>query len=257
MTLVGRGPMRLKLDYYYASMSALIRHPHLSDDVPFGWVRVDCHSHTMWSGDATTTPDEMEEAVESCGIEVLCITDHGTIDGALALRDRLACRVIVGQETRTSVGEVIGLFLTDRIAPGLGPFEVAERIREQGGLVYIPHPFDPMRQCLRREELLDLIAAGMVDAIEVFNAKTSLAHLNAEAASLANSKGLPGGAGSDAHIAEALGAGYVMMPDFDGPKSFLEGLHHAKVVGHHYDAARPWRARIVPSLSSDLSSKLL
>lgn len=203
----------------------------------------------MWSGDATTTADELEEAIESSGIEVLCITDHGTIDGAMALRDRLGCRVVVGQETNTAAGEVIGLFLSERIPAGLRPREVAERIREQGGLVYIPHPFDPMRRCLRREDLLGLVAAGLVDAIEVFNAKTSLAHLNAEAASLARQADLPGGAGSDAHIAEALGAGYVVMPDFEGPTSFLEALRHGRIVGHHYDEARPWRARIVPSVT--------
>ncbi len=245
--------MQSVLDHYHTSMNAHQRHPHLGDEVPSGWVRVDCHSHTMWSGDATTTPDEMEEAVESCGIEVLCITDHGTIDGAMALRDRLACRVVVGQETRTSAGEVIGLFLTERIPPGLRPVEVAERIREQGGLVYIPHPFDPMRQCLRREDLLGLVGAGLVDAIEVFNAKTSLAHLNDEAASLARREGLPGGAGSDAHIAEAIGSGYVVMPDFDGPASFLQALSLGRVVGHHYDAARPWRARVVPSVTGSNS----
>lgn len=203
----------------------------------------------MWSGDATTTADELEEAVESSGIEVLCITDHGTIDGAMALRERLGCRVIVGQETSTASGEVIGLFLSERIPAGLRPTEVAERIREQDGLVYIPHPFDPMRRCLRREDLLGLVAAGLVDAIEVFNAKTSLAHLNAEAAALAREADLPAGAGSDAHIAEALGAGYVVMPDFEGPRSFLEALRQGRVVGHHYDEARPWRARIVPSVT--------
>ncbi len=231
-------------------MTAHLRHPHLADKAPSGWVRVDCHSHTMWSGDSTTTPDELEEALAECGIEVLCITDHATIDGALVLQDRLECRVIVGQETRTTAGEVIGLFLNENIPSGLRPQEAAERIRAQGGLVYIPHPFDPMRQCLREEDLFDLIAAGLVDAMEVFNSKTSLGHLNDKAAELAAKENIAGGAGSDAHIGEAIGAGYVVMPDFDGPASFLEGLRQGHVVGHHYDAARPWRARIVPSLSS-------
>lgn len=248
--------MRSVFGPYDVFMNAVDRHPHLGQEVPEGWLRVDCHSHTMWSGDATTTPDEIEEALESCGIDVLCITDHGTIDGAMHLKNRLRCRVVVGQETRTSAGEIIGLFLHERIPPGLRPHEVAERIREQGGIVYIPHPFDPMRQCLRRDDLMGMMQAGLVDAIEVFNAKTSLAHLNAQALSLAQDHDLPGGAGSDAHIAEAFGSAFVVMADFDGPASFLAGLRGAKIVGHHYDAPRAWRPRIVPSMPTNPISQL-
>jgi predicted metal-dependent phosphoesterase TrpH len=225
-------------------------HPHLAVAPPAGWVRVDLHAHTMWSGDATTTPDELEEAVEAAGIDVLCITDHGTTNGAVALADRLACRVVVGEELRTVAGEVIGLFLTERLPWGLPPVTAAERIRAQGGLVYVPHPFDPTRHCLRETELEALVAAGLVDAIEVLNAKTSLTSLNDRAAAFAAEHGLPGGAGSDAHVPEALGAAYVEMPDFDGPASFLESLVQARVVGHHFDRARTWRPRIVPSTSA-------
>ena len=225
-------------------------HPHLAVAPPAGWVRVDLHAHTMWSGDATTTPDELEAAVEAAAIDVLCITDHGTTNGAVALADRLPCRVVVGEELRTVAGEVIGLFLTERLPWGLPPATAAERIRGQGGLVYVPHPFDPTRHCLREAELDALVAAGLVDAIEVLNAKTSLRSLNERAAEFAAAHGLPGGAGSDAHVPEAVGAAYVEMPDFDGPASFLESLAEARVVGHHFDRARTWRPRIVPSTSA-------
>jgi predicted metal-dependent phosphoesterase TrpH len=225
-------------------------HPHLAVAPPAGWVRVDLHAHTMWSGDATTTPDELEAAVEAAAIDVLCITDHGTTNGAVALADRLPCRVVVGEELRTVAGEVIGLFLTERLPWGLPPATAAERIRGQGGLVYVPHPFDPTRHCLREAELDALVAAGLVDAVEVLNAKTSLRSLNERAAEFAAAHGLPGGAGSDAHVPEAVGAAYVEMPDFDGPASFLESLAEARVVGHHFDRARTWRPRIVPSTSA-------
>jgi predicted metal-dependent phosphoesterase TrpH len=225
-------------------------HPHVAVAPPAGWVRVDLHAHTMWSGDATTTPDELEAAVEAAGIDVLCITDHGTTNGAVALAERLPCRVVVGEELRTVAGEVIGLFLTERLPWGLPPATAAERIRAQGGLVYVPHPFDPTRHCLREAELDALVGEGLVDAIEVLNAKTSLASLNERAATYAAAHGLPGGAGSDAHVPEALGAAYVEMPDFDGPDSFLESLAEARVVGHHFDRARAWRPRIVPSTSA-------
>ncbi|HZT65142.1 MAG TPA: PHP domain-containing protein [Acidimicrobiales bacterium] len=231
-------------------MAAVDVHPHLAQPKRPGWVRVDMHTHTMWSGDATTTPDELAEAVADSGIDVLCITDHNTIKGALALCDRLPCRVIVGQEVRTGAGELIGLFLTERLPHGIKAADAAGRIRSQGGVVYVPHPYDPMRHCLSEEALDQLLEEGAVDLIEVFNAKTSLDHLNRRAADTADRFGLPHGAGSDAHVPSAFGAAYVEMPDFDGPESFLESVRQGQVVGHHYDAPRPWRARIVPSTSA-------
>ena len=212
------------------------------------------HLHTMWSGDATTTPDELAAAVEESRLDVLCITDHGTTNGAVELAARLGCRVVIGQEVRTGVGEIIGLFLSERVPSGLRPEEVCMAITAQGGLVYIPHPFDPMRACLREDVLLQLVGDGLVDAIEVRNAKTSLEHLNERATRFAADNDLAAGAGSDAHEPSAIGAAYVEMPDFDdgSPASFLAALRSASsvVVGHHYDAPRVWKARIVPSTKS-------
>jgi predicted metal-dependent phosphoesterase TrpH len=226
---------------------AIARHPHLAAPRRPGHVRVDLHSHTMWSGDSTTTPEEVEEAVAASGLDVLCITDHNSLKGALELADRLPCRVVVGEELRTHAGEIIGLFLTEHVPFGISPREAAERIRAQGGVVYVPHPFDPMRRNMAEPALLDLVAAGLVDALEVFNAKTSLGHLNERAAAFASEWGLPGGAGSDAHVPDALGSAYAEMPDFNDAASFLASLRSAHIVGHHFDAARPWRPRIVPS----------
>ena len=227
--------------------AAVDRHPHLADELRPGWVRVDLHSHTMWSGDSTTTPEEVEHAVVESGIDVLCITDHNAIKGAVQLAERLPCRVIVGEELKTHAGEIIGLFLTEHLPFGLAPREAAEAIRSQGGIVYIPHPFDPMRRNLAEPALDDLVSAGLVDAIEVINAKTSLRSLNDRAAEYARAHGLLAGAGSDAHVPNALGAAYVEMPDFDGPTEFLRALTKARPVGHHWDHARPWSPRIVPS----------
>ena len=224
-------------------------HPHLASAPPAGWVRVDLHAHTMWSGDATTTPDELRDALSESRIDVLCITDHGTINGALKLADELPCRVIVGEEVRSAAGEIIGLFLTERLPVGMKPHEASELIREQGGIVYIPHPFDPMRRCLKEDALDALAAGGQIDAIEVLNAKVSLSSLNRRAAEFALHYDLARGAGSDAHEPSAIGAAFVEMPDFaDGdPSSFLASLRQGRIVGHHYDAPRRWRARVVPS----------
>jgi predicted metal-dependent phosphoesterase TrpH len=229
--------------------AAATRHPHLADELPAGWVRVDMHMHTMWSGDATTTPEELREALTESRIDVLCITDHGTVNGALKLVDELGCRVVVGEEVRSAGGEVIGLFLSERLPPGLKASEAAAAIRDQGGLVYIPHPFDPMRHCLKEDALYELARDGAIDAMEALNAKVSLSSLNRRAADFAAEFDLACGAGSDAHEPSAIGAAYVEMPDFvDGDAvSFLASLRQGRVVGHHYDAPRRWRPRVVPS----------
>lgn len=233
------------------SPEAIARHPHLAEPKPDGWVRVDLHSHTMYSGDSTTTPDELAECIGAAALDVLCITDHNATRGATELGGQLGCRIIVGEEVKTHAGEIIGLFLTERIPGGLQPVEVCERIRAQGAIVYIPHPFDPLRNCLKEHVLHDLVARGLVDAIEGSNAKTSLAHLNQRGVDYGREHGLAVGAGSDAHVAEAIGAAYVEMPDFDGPHEFLAALRQGRVVGHHFDAPRRWRPRIVPSVTTE------
>lgn len=208
------------------------------------------HCHTMWSGDSTTTPDELAAAVTESGIDVLFITDHNAIKGAVELADHLPCRVIVGEELRTHAGEVIGLFLSERIPAGIEPAVAARAIRDQGGIVYIPHPYDPMRRNISAPALTALIEAGLVDSIEVINAKTSLRSLNERAAATAAAHDLAAGAGSDGHVPGAVGAAYVEMPDFDGPHDFLTKLRAGRAVGHHWDEPRQWSPRVLPSIST-------
>jgi len=200
-----------------------------------GWVRVDCHLHTAASGDAVTTLDQLAERAAAERIDVVCITDHNVTSAAVkaATAGGLGgARVIVGEEVRTQAGEVIGLFLAERIPYVLPAAEAIGRIRAQGGLVYLPHPYDPVRGSLGAEADR-LCADGMADIVEVFNAKIDDQTMNARARDLAARFGLPGGAGSDAHDPAAIGAAYLEMPDFDGPASFLTALGSARVVGEY------------------------
>jgi predicted metal-dependent phosphoesterase TrpH len=213
------------------------------------------HTHTLHSGDSTTTLEEIVEQVRAVGIDVLCVTDHNALAGAAQLADVLEregiCRVVAGEEVRTTSGEIIGLFLSQRIPFGQDPVLTAQAIRDQGGLVYVPHPFDPMRRNISESALQELTINRLVDAVEVFNAKTSLASLNERAARFAAQHELAEGAGSDAHVPLAIGSAFVEMPDFDGPHEFIDALRRGRTVGHHWDHPRTWSARIVPSVPAD------
>jgi predicted metal-dependent phosphoesterase TrpH len=198
-----------------------------------GRLRVDCHLHTAASGDAWTTLEQVAERARQERLDVVCITDHNVTAAAAEAAGRdLGVRIVVGEEIRTSAGEVIGLFLTERVPYVLPLAEVVSRIRGQGGLVYVPHPFDQARSSLG-PALAGLCEAGGADVIEVFNAKIEDQRLNERASELAAQFGLPGGAGSDAHDPPGIGAAYLDMPDFDGPASFLAALADARVTGEY------------------------
>ena len=208
--------------------------PLVPGGVRRGWVRVDCHLHTALSGDAVTSIDQLAERVEQEGLDVVCITDHNVTAAAVAAAERsIGARVIVGEEIRTTKGDVIGLFLTERIPYVLPLDEVIGLIRAQRGLVYLPHPFDPGRSTLDPVISGQLCTDGRADVVEVFNAKIEDQELNRQAAVLAARYDLPGAAGSDAHDPEGIGAAYLEMPDFDGPAEFLVALRQATITGEY------------------------
>ncbi len=198
-----------------------------------GWVRMDCHLHTALSGDAVTTIDQLAERVQAEHLDVVCITDHNVTAAAIAAAERgIGARVIIGEEIRTRDGDLIGLFLTERIPYVLPLDEAVRLIRDQGGLVYLPHPFDPGRSSLRAAAQR-LCASGVADVIEVFNAKVEDQRYNDQAVALAARFGLPGAAGSDAHDPDGIGAAYLELPDFDGPAEFLAALQRAEITGEY------------------------
>jgi predicted metal-dependent phosphoesterase TrpH len=207
-----------------------------------GWVRVDCHVHTVASGDAVLRVEQLASRAVELGLDVVFVTDHNETSAALAAQGRdLGVRIEVGEEVRTADGEVLGLFLSERIPYVLPIREVVHRIRAQGGLVGLPHPFDPLRA--GAGAVADTLCAdGAVDMVEAFNAKVHDTAHNDAAAALASRHGLPVMAGSDAHDVTGLGAAYVEMPDFDGPRGVLAALAHARLVGE----LRPHAPRFPP-----------
>lgn len=203
---------------------------------------MDCHVHTVASGDATTTLDELAERVAACRIDVVCLTDHHHLAGtAERLSRAVGARVVPGEEIRTGSGELIGLFLTERVPYVLPAPEVVRRIRAQGGIVCAPHPYDPLRSGAGAG-LGAMCEAGLIDAVEVFNAKTADPRHNLAALRTALARDLPGTVGSDAHDPEGVGAAYLEMPDFDGPAAFLAALREAE----HYGEYRPHARRYTP-----------
>jgi len=193
-------------------------------------LRADLHIHTEYSMDSAS---KIEDIISTCakkGINCLSVTDHGAIEGAVKMQKIAPFKVIISEEILTRNGEIIGMFLKEKISGGLSPQDTVSLIKEQGGLVYIPHPFDRFRSPLDEEALEEII--GSVDIIEVYNARIILLRDISRAQALAEKYNLPMGAGSDAHTLGEIGKSWVEMPDFDGPPGFLKALRLAKIHGH-------------------------
>lgn len=192
-------------------------------------LRADLHNHTYFSPDSILSP---RQAVRQCrrrGINCIAVTDHNTIRGGLAVREIADFRVIVGEEVRSGDGEILGLFLTEEVPKGLPARDTVERIRAQGGVVGVPHPFDHLRSALRHD-LIEALA-GQIDFVETLNSRIVFPSHNEEAAAFAREHGLAESAGSDAHSAREVGRAYVEMRDFDSPSDFLVALREGRVAG--------------------------
>jgi predicted metal-dependent phosphoesterase TrpH len=183
---------------------------------------IDLHCHTSASFDSLASPAAVVRAAASRGLTHLAITDHGTVDGALAAQAAApdGLTVLVGEEIRTLQGDLIGVFLARAIPQGLPAEDAIAAIREQGGLVGIPHPFDRFRGSVGRHAALIELSAS-VDWIEAWNARVIVGDGNVRAAELAASVGLPGVAVSDAHTTVEVG---VASTSVSGDPSTPAGL---------------------------------
>jgi predicted metal-dependent phosphoesterase TrpH len=218
--------------------SRLVRKPHRrldEDGDPLAgrdWIVVDLHMHTDWSHDCSIPVAELLDHAEEIGLGGIAITDHNAFGGALEAaqlaRDRELV-VIPGEEVKTDgQGEVIGLFLEEEIPRGLAFADTLAAIRDQGGLVYLPHPFDRMHTIPDPATLHRHLAE--IDVFEVFNARLLRDSFNDEALRFARKYRLLQGAGSDAHVLQGVGTGAVRMRRFEGPEEFLLSLRTAEVL---------------------------
>jgi predicted metal-dependent phosphoesterase TrpH len=195
-------------------------------------IDVDLHMHTDHSHDCATPVEVLLASARAQGLGAIAVTDHNEISGALEARaqaEQAGVKVIVGEEVKTAgQGEVIGLFIEEKIPRGLTLQETVAEIKRQGGLVYVPHPFDRMHSVPDYEHLLKIL--DDVDAIEVFNPRVAISAFNEEAERFAAKYRIVAGAGSDSHVAQGLGSARIRMHDFDGPQEFLQSLRDAEIV---------------------------
>ena len=193
-------------------------------------LKADFHMHTHFSHDSEMTPDELVARCLAVGLNCVAVTDHNTIDGALEVQRIAPFTTIIGEEVASSEGEITGLFLTEPIPRGLSPVETAMRIKEQKGLVSLPHPFDRFRRSVISRQALEEILP-YADIVEVFNSRNNLNADNRKALEYAQQHGLLASGVSDAHSPLELGRTYVEMAEFDGtPESFMEALARGKIV---------------------------
>lgn len=191
---------------------------------------VELHCHTYHSSDSLMLPEQILKVCDRRGVDRIAITDHNTIAGALETAALAPERVIIGEEILTTEGEILGYFIEEEIPEGLPPMEVVRRLKDQGAVISVSHPFDLTRGCRWSMETLEALLSDL-DMIEVLNARTWTNRPNLEAAELAERAGLPGAAGSDAHAPVEVGRATVVMPAFSDAETFRNALQAARIQG--------------------------
>ena len=197
---------------------------------------IDLHCHTSYSFDSLARPEAVVRAAAERGLTHLAITDHDRIDGALRARDAApaALTVIVGEEVKTADGDLIAVFLTQLVPPGLSAADTIAAIREQGGLVGVPHPFDRFRGYGRKSGAKLAAIADKVDWIEAHNSRVVGGSANEEAALFAHDLGLPGVAASDSHTVLEVGVSYnIVIGDPGTPAGLLTALRDVDMITSH------------------------
>jgi glycosyltransferase involved in cell wall biosynthesis len=224
-----------QLDDVYSDITRKQRQRRRREEDPLAdrdWIAVDLHMHTSWSHDCSIEVEDLLDHAETIGLGGIAVTDHNVFAGAVEAVELAEDRdlvVIPGEEVKTAdQGEIIGLFLEEEIPRGMSFEETIAAIREQGGLVYLPHPFDRLHAIPDPATLHRHVAE--IDVFEVFNARLLRESFNDEALRFARKYRLLQGAGSDAHVLQGVGTGAVRMRRFDGPEEFLLSLRSSEIL---------------------------
>lgn len=194
----------------------------------------DFHIHTRFSPDSLLGEDRLIDLAIERGLTHIAVTNHNNVEGAREVARRVAerglghrLRIILGEEVSSADGEIVGLFLETTVPRGMSAEETAAAIRAQGGLVSVPHPYDPFRRShIRADALERLAAAGLIDALEVFNSRVTFARHNLQAAEFAARHRIPGIAASDTHTAMEVGMSSNRMPAFGTAAELRAALTH-------------------------------
>jgi predicted metal-dependent phosphoesterase TrpH len=191
-------------------------------------LKVEFHCHTEYSKDSLTTIPQLVRAARRRGLDRLVVTDHNTIQGALAAKEFAPDLIIVGEEIKTKRGELLAAFVTEEVPAGLLPEEAIRRLRAQGAFISVSHPFDLGRNGWELDDLDDI--RPLVDAIEVFNSRCVNPQYNQQALKYAQDYDLAGTVGSDAHAAFEIGRAVLEIAPFDSAAELCEQIRTAQVI---------------------------
>lgn len=190
-------------------------------------IRIDLHTHSVGSPDGGVTLAQYKALIESNVLQYIAITDHDRIDVAQEIHSQLGDAIIIGQEITTQNGEIIGLFLKSKITPGLTAKETAEAIRDQGGLVYIPHPFETVRKGITKEALDPI--ASLVDIVEVHNGRAVFQNKGPQAAAWARLHNTATAASSDAHGVKGMATSFSVIDEVPTAKTLAKLLEKGRL----------------------------
>jgi predicted metal-dependent phosphoesterase TrpH len=199
-------------------------------------VKAEFHCHTSYGKDSLIKIQDLVITCDNKGIQKLVVTDHNMISGALQAQKLDPHRFIIGEEIMTQQGELLGMFIKEKIPAGLSPLKTIEILRSQGAFISVSHPFDALRKGhWETNDLLNIVP--YIDAIEVFNSRCLLPQYNMHAKSFAQRNKLLGTVGSDAHSIVEVGKSTLTLPDFDDVASLKHALTLAEA---HVHLSGPW-----------------
>ncbi len=205
--------------------------------------KVDFHTHSWASPDGGLTYDDYTKLIEDNTLDFIAITDHNTIKAALTMHESLGDHIIVGEEIMTQQGEIIGLFLSSEIPAGRGLLDTILMIKDQGGLVYIPHPFESVRKGLSRA-VLDTLA-DKIDIVEIHNGRAFFQNRGPQATTWARLHHKVMAASSDAHGKKGVGTTYTVLEDKPHRLTLVNSLAKAHYVTSH----PPLRSLLYPKIN--------